>query len=285
MPYEPRTMQRIGLALGGGGVRGLAHIPVLEALDGMGRRPACLAGTSMGAIVAALYASGRSGRDLRAQVEAMMPSRDDGFREALDKGGELLRWVGGLALHAGHGGLVRADRFLERLVSRLGAETFEELSLPLRVVATDYWRREEVVFDGGPLLPALKASMAVPGVFAPVVIDGRVLVDGGVTNQVPYDLLRGEADVVVAVDVVGTRSPRRHGTPNAVEALLGAFEIMQEAALGEKLRTAKPDLLVRPDLRNIEVLDFAKAAEVLEQAGSAAAVLRRELPALLSSAP
>lgn len=270
-------MKRIGLALGGGGVRGLAHIPVLELLDELALRPCAIAGTSMGAVLGALYASGLSGRRIRELVEGHTIMEGDTFRDVLGKRSSLLEWVGALMPRRGGGGLIDGERFLSRLFAGIGKSTFAELEIPLIVVATDYWAYEEVVFTDGELLPAIRASMAVPGAFKPVVMDGRVLVDGGIVNLVPYDHLRGRCDVTVAVEVGRDKAPGRREPPGVLHSILGAFDILQTAALDRKLADSGPEILVRMRIRDVEILDFTKAAEVFRQAKPEIARLRKRL--------
>lgn len=270
------TKKRIGIALGGGGVRGLAHIAVLETLDDLGVRPAAIAGCSMGAILGALYAAGRSGAEIRELVEHHTVTGDDTLRDVLRKGATLLRWVTGFAPERQRGGLVNADRFLGYLLGPLEDADFADLETRLVVVATDYWSAECVVLEEGAVLPAVRASMAVPGVFAPVTHEGRVLVDGGLVDPVPYGQLVG-CDVIVAVDVGGERRPGRKETPSAVEAMVGALEIMQTAALNRRLERDRPDILVRPRIRDVEMLDFTRIDTVMRQSRNAIDELRAKL--------
>lgn len=270
--------KRIGLALGGGGVRGLAHIPMLEALDAMGVRPAAIAGTSMGAIVGALYASGRSGRDIRKLVRSITIRKGETLRHLFGRRDALLRWLGAMTPDFRGRGLLRTDRFIQLLADEIGCETFEELAIPLTVVAADFWSAEQIAIGSGELLPAIQASMAVPGAFPPVEHDGRVLVDGGVVNLVPYDLLIGHCDLVIAVDVAGpARPPKGRRTPTMAEAVLGALDINQAAVLDHKMRIAPPDILIRVNLRDIPILDFARIDDVLRRGRTAAAELRKAL--------
>ena len=270
--------RRIGLALGGGGVRGLAHIPVLEALDAIRVRPAALAGTSMGAIIGALYASGLPGRAIRRLIRERTIRKGESLRGILGKRGVLLQWLRTMTPDFRGRGLLRTDRFIRLLAEELECDTFEDLAIPLTVVAADFWTAEQVAIESGELLPAIQASMAVPGAFAPVERDGRILVDGGVVNLVPYDLLRGHCDLVIAVDVAGTAlPPKKHRPPAAPEAVLGAFDINQAAVLEHKIRMDPPDILIRVGLRDISILDFSRIDEVLRRGRAAAMDLRRAL--------
>src|SRR5690606_29418189 len=140
--------------------------------------------------------------------------------------------------------------------------SFEELAIPLQVTATDFFANEEVVFSSGELIPAIAASAAIPALFRPIRRDGRLLVDGGVTNPVPFDLVRERADIVIAVDVVGpAANGRTH--PGSVELVLGASQIMMQSIIALKLREWRPDILLRPPVSRFGILDFLKIEQVL----------------------
>jgi NTE family protein len=181
---EPRRA-RVGVALGGGSARGYAHIGVLCALERRGVRPDVVVGTSFGAVVGALYACGRDLASIRGDAERLR--RRDVFPHIVDLG--LAR-----------GALLRGDRletYFERLVD---GRHFEDCDVPLAVVATDLDTGERVTLRSGPLAPALRASASLPGLFAPAVIDGRRLIDGGIGTPVPLDTLRGEGvDLAIGV--------------------------------------------------------------------------------------
>ena len=275
-------MKKIGLALGGGGAKGLAHIPILETLDEMGVRPHVIAGTSIGAIMGALYASGISGADIRKGVAKLLISKNDSLKEVLTRK-ELLRWFDFIDPDFGRGGLFKGERFLRYLFDLTQKTTFEELEIPLKIVATDYWTSEEVVLESGDLISAVKASMSLPGIFTPVERDGLILIDGGGVNPVPYGLLMEECDVVVAIDVLGKRMPGKHKMPWKFDAVISTFQIMQESIVSEKLARAKPDVYIKPEIDNVEILEFFKVDKIYEQTKPAQAQLRDELEKVLSS--
>ena len=270
---------KIGLALGGGGVRGLAHVAVLEALDELGIRPSVIAGTSIGSIIGARYASGMSGTEIRVEVGKHIILDRDGWQNIIDKREHLWKWVEGFSLNFSRGGLISVRGFLESLLQEVKASRFEDLDIPLLVVAADYWKAEEVTFETGELLPAIMASMAVPGVFSPVSIGDRVLVDGGVVNLVPYDLLLERVDFTIAVDVSRVRGPGpgEDEIPNALESILGTFNIMQKAALDERMERRKPDLFIHPDIRDVRMLEFGKIEDVLDQAAPSVEAMKTDL--------
>lgn len=271
-PSDPR----IGLALGSGGARGLAHIQVIEVFDTLGLRPHRITGSSIGAVVGALYAAGLSARDLHGVIDSLTKARDESWFEALISR-ELTRWLQFIEPGAERGGMARSDAFIEFLRETAGIARFDELAIPLRVVATDFWSRDMVVFDEGDLWPAVQASMAVPGLFEPIRHQERVLVDGGLTNPVPFDLL-DDCDLVVAVDVLGNRTPETsNALPSSLDSLFNTFQIMQSAILAEKLKRTQPDIFVRPDIQDIRVLDFYRFEEIFKQGIPARDALETEL--------
>lgn len=243
---------RIGLALGGGGARGFAHMAYIQVLDEIGVRPSILSGTSMGAIVAAFYASGYSGKEMETLAHGL------GFRE-IKKFFDLSLFTGA-ALLKGEG----IEEFLRKNLKR---RRFEDLEIPLKIVATDFWNRSEVVFDSGDLIHAIRASISIPGLFEPVVYRKKVLIDGGASNPVPYDIIRNECDFLIAIDVTGTRKPQSHKKkPSMLESILATFEIMQASIIQNKMRIIQPDLYCQPPLVNVGILEFHKLEEILDSA-------------------
>ena len=272
-----RKEGRIGLALGGGGARGLAHILMLEVLDELGIRPYRIAGTSIGAVMGALYASGMSGQAIRRLVDRLTVAEGESWLSSLFQEG-VSRWWQLIEVHLGQGGLLDTAPFAAFLKETLGTNRFDDLQIPLQVVAADFWNRQQVVFKKGDLLPAIQASIAVPGLFSPVTYHGHVLVDGGLVNPVPYDLLFDDCDVVVAIDVLGHKTPAAtDGKPGYFETTFNTYQILQNSLIQEKLRCRPPDIYIRPELENIRVLEFNRIDEIYAQAASASDKLRREL--------
>ena len=263
---------RIGLALGGGGAKGLAHILMLEALDELGVHPDVIAGTSIGAIIGALYAAGLSGSDIHAQVETFFTDQQAAEHElfALPKS---VRWLDFIDPALAGGGLLDSSDFIAYIGEVLPVQRFRGLKTPLRVVAAELLTGRQIVIQSGDLLPALQASMAVPGVFPPVKLDGRLLVDGGVANPLPFDLLQADCDIVIAIDVSGSRDIENGESLSSLGVLLQSFHAMSNNILAEKLKRHRPTVYIRPDIRNVKVLEFYKARQVFSEAQPA----RRQL--------
>jgi NTE family protein len=249
----------LALALGGGGARGLAHVLILEALDELGVRPRAIAGTSIGALMGAAYASGMSGADIRAHCSDLFLKRTELVKRFLS------RWDGKLAEIWGSVAppIAAADRLLKALLPHELPETFSALHIPLLVVATDFYAQEEQIIDSGPLLAALAASCALPTLMRPIEIDGRLLIDGGFVNPLPFDLLSGRADVVAAIDVSAGTQESGGKSPSFIETLIGATQITLRSIIREKLLAGAPDILIRPNVGAYRVLDFFKLEDIL----------------------
>jgi NTE family protein len=267
---------RIGLALGGGGARGLAHIAILEAFDECGLKPAMIAGTSIGALIGAAYASGMSASDIRRYCGAAFARRSALLRHIYK------RWRGGVwdYWRPGSPALFKSERIFELVLPADLPKTFENLAIPFQTVATDFFTQSEYVSATGPLLPAIAASSALPALLTPVMLDGRVLIDGGFVNPLPFDLLKPQTDVVIAVDVSGGASEPKEGFPRPMEALLGAQQIALRSIINAKLKSSAPSLLVRPAVGQFRVLDFRRMDEILAASAEAKDVVLRGLSRL-----
>lgn len=269
----------IGLALGGGGAKGLAHIPMLQTLDRAGVEVKAIAGTSIGAIMAALYAAGKTGDEIYTGItDLVTPPKS--WQEVIDAR-RLFPWLDYLDLDIGRGSILQVDKFLDDLEEVLGVSQFEDLTIPLQVVAADFWRREQVVFDSGPIIPAVAASFAIPGIFKPLVQGERVLVDGGSVNPLPYDLLQDECDLVIAIDVMGQRTPEDGLLPSYTETVFNTFQIAEKSILNAKIKHRPPDIYIEVEVSDVRVLDFHKVDEILEQAEPARLQLEAALAELI----
>jgi NTE family protein len=269
------------LALGGGGARGLGHIPVLEALDDLGLRPAAIAGTSIGGVIGAGYAAGMSGHDIRAFCL-------DTFRNRAEVLSRLWRIrpkpIGGLFAEGAVLTQFDAERLLGEFLPATLPKTFADLAIPLTLVATDFYGWQEALIEEGPLVKALAASAALPAVFRPVPHEGRVMIDGGVTNPLPFDHVGEGMDLVIAVDVLGGPTRRHHRLPSSSEAVFGATQIFMRAITSEKLKHCRPpDILVRPPPNPFRVLDFLKAAAILRAAEPVRDDVKRALDRVLAA--
>ncbi len=230
-----------GLALGGGAVLGAAHIGVLRAFTEREFPVRYVSGTSIGAFIGALYAGGLS----LDTIETI----------ALD-----LRWLDISRIRPTRYGLLSNEKLGDILKERLGDSRIEDSKIPLAMVATDISSGEKVVLDKGDLASAVMASTCIPGVFSPVEINGRLLVDGGVVENVPISPLREMgAEFVVGIDLNAHSGSKR--PQNIVEVLLNTFDFILINAT--RLQTRKADLLIEPDLSAFSMVDTEQVAELI----------------------
>ena len=271
-----RSDPTFAVAFGGGGARGLAHIHVIEALDELGIRPVAIAGSSIGAIMGAGMAAGMTGRDVhhyahsvlsrRAEVAARMwRARPGTFAEFMDGGLRVTQF--------------NVERILGAFLPAQIPSNFEELEIPLQVTATDFFRHEQVVFEEGDLLSALAASAAIPAVFRPVRRDGRILIDGGIYNPVPFDLIEGLADITIGIDVVGVPTPHGKRTLNTLDLVFGSSQLMMQSIIALQLKTCRPSIFLRPPISRFRVLDFMKMEAVMAHTAPIKDDLKRALEA------
>jgi NTE family protein len=278
----PHSTPRIALALGGGGARGLAHLLMLEALDEMGIKPTLIVGTSIGAIFGAAYASGLSARLIRAHTEEVLRQRL-GFAQYLlaARAEPVLKLLNILPVRTS---LLSPTLLLDQVLPSRIATDFASLAIPFKAVATDFYAQEQVVMDTGDLRSAIAASIALPALFSGVQRDNRLLMDGGLVNPLPFDLLEGAADITVAIDVTGASSgPGKRLQPSALAALVSSSQILQRSIVREKLRASQPDVYIDVDVDKFHVLEFHRFKEVLAAAQPAKEQLQRQLQRVLAS--
>ncbi|MCP4933091.1 MAG: patatin-like phospholipase family protein [bacterium] len=269
----------IGLALGGGGARGLAHILVLEALDEFDVKPDLISGTSIGAILGAAYASGMSGMQIRAHCEELFLKKSNLVRKMMSKwhGSRTQIW------NPFSPAIFNMETILGTLMSDGLAKDFEDLKIPFIAVTTNYHTQLQRDVTSGRLLPAIAASAALPALLEPVVIDGHVLIDGGFVNPLPFESLKGKTDISLAIDVNGEPRGDGQSVPGSVEALIGTSQIIMRSIVREKLRDHQPDILISPPVGRFKVLDFFKMEEVLQRCDTLKDDVKRELEAAMES--
>ena len=244
-----KKLPKIGLALGGGAARGFAHIGVIQVLEEAGIKPDLVVGTSAGSLVAAIYASGKTGAQLQTVAETM--------EEAA-----LTDWI----LPFLSRGMLRGEALARYVSSQVGGKTIESFPMPLGIVATDLHSGQGVLFMRGDTATAVRASSAVPAVFQPVKIGTREYVDGGLVSPVPVRYARQMgAEVVIAVDISAT--PESNPALGTLDILLQTFAIMSRSINTFELKEA--DVAVRPALAGVASADFASKRRSIE-AGRAA---------------
>lgn len=288
---------KVGLVLSGGAARGLAHIGVLKALEEQGIKIDAIAGTSMGAVVGGLYASGYKideleklalSIDWQAALSDAPPREDVPFRRKQDDRDFLVKQKlsfrddGSLGLPLG----VIQGQNLALLLESLLAHTsdtrdFDKLPIPFRAVTTDIANGEKVVFRKGHLPQVIRASMSIPAVFAPVELDGRLLVDGGMTDNIPLDVAREMGvDIAIVVDI-GTPLRNRKQLTTVVDVLNQSITLMTRRNSEEQLATLHAnDVLIQPALAAFGVTDFGKAQEMIDAGYRATRILDARLAQL-----
>jgi len=278
-PEQRANEPGLGLALGGGGARGFAHVPMLEALDELGVTPRVIAGTSIGSLIGAAYASGMTGAAIRAYCEELFYRRSELIRRLFS------HWNGGLAIFTGgdNGSAFSGENILKALLPETLPETFEALKIPLLAVTTDFYAQSQHVIEHGPLVPAIAASSALPGVLRPIEMDDRILVDGGFVNPVPFDLVTRRAEIVAAVDVTGGPQQSKGKVPSLIDAIIGVNQITLRSVLREKLKAQAPDIMIRPEISFFRVLDFYKIDDIFAAAEPAKDEFKRACEAALEA--
>ena len=287
---------RIGLVLGGGGARGAAHIGVLEVLEKLRVPVDCVAGTSMGALVSGAYASGLSPTAMRSELAKA--DWDDMFMDnptysEINYRNKVIstRFMPGSETGvsekgvAYQGGVVSGQKiklFFNRLVSSdLGERNIEALPLPLSIIATDIGNGDKVVFREGSLTRAMRASMSVPGLMAPIDHQGRKLVDGGLVDNVPIDEARSrcQADIVIAVNV-GSPLMKAEDVGSLLSVSVQMVNILTEQNVTRSLASLKAtDIYIKPDLTGITAGDFSRSSETADRGKAAAEALADRLKA------
>ena len=254
---------KIGLVLGGGGARGMAHVGALKAIVERGHEPSAIAGTSAGGIVGALYGAGQSPKEIEQTIA------NTKFHRLLDFGSM--------------GGII-GGKGIERELSKYLPSRFEDLAIPLQVMAVDVQEGELVALRSGPLVPALVASNALPGILSPVRHMDRVFVDGGVLNNLPVDVIRQMTyDPVIAVDV--SAPPNRHldfasrrhlwdavkapfksgQRALTIELFMKAIDIPQTIITELRIAMHPPDVLIRPKLGvDFKIEDFHRRKQAID---------------------
>lgn len=248
---------KVGLVLGGGAARGFAHIGVIQVLEEAGIRPNLVVGTSAGSLVAALYASGKSGAQLQKVAETM--------EEAT-----FADWT----LPIFSRGLLRGEALARYVSLQVNGRVIESTAMPLGIVATDLNSGQGMLFQRGDIALAVRASSAVPAIFQPVKISGRDYVDGGLVSPVPVRYARQMgAEFVIAVDISGL--PEGNAANDTLQVLMQTFTIMIKSINNFELREA--DLVVRPALAGVGSSDFSSRRRSIEAGRSAMLALLPQL--------
>ncbi len=260
---QSKNPPKFALVLGGGAARGFAHIGVIQVLEESGIKPAMVVGTSAGSVVAAIYASGKTGAQLQKVADSIDQSAITDWNISILKRG-----------------MMRGDA-LERFIRlQTGIKNIEQLPLPLGVVATDLQTGEGILFQKGDVGTAVHASSAVPSVFEPVKIAGKEYVDGGLVSPVPVRFARQMgADIVLAVDI--SSAPEGNKSDDMLKILLQTFTIMSKSINSFEL--AQADIVVKPSLLGVSSIEFANRQQNIDAGRAAMKLALPKLKALLNN--
>ncbi|HOA16265.1 MAG TPA: patatin-like phospholipase family protein [Bacillota bacterium] len=256
----------VGLALGSGAARGLAHIGVIKVFEDSGIPIDAIVGCSAGAMVGGAYACGMSTREL---IEKAVSIRQPDIIRYLDLG------------ITSRSGLLRGNRVNKLLMELTNNATFAATRIPFVAIATNVKTGEEVAFDSGPVWRAIRASISIPGIFVPQKIDDDYYVDGAVCNPVPSDYLTAMGlDIVIGVDIVpDVAKSGIKGAPNLITVLLNSFDIFQERLV--KMVVHHMDVKIRPAIEGVLAHEFYRAEEVIDMGKRAAMEALDEISALM----
>lgn len=234
--------KKIGLALGGGAVLGAAHIGVLKALEKSDISISYVAGTSIGALISAFLAFGKGWEEIREVVKD-------------------LNWLDISGISLSQFGLLSNKKLGRIIIENLGDVSFDEALIPLAMVATDISTGEKVVLKTGSVATAVMASTCIPGIFVPVEINGKILVDGGIVENVPVTTLKDMgADQIIGVDLNSKHTRKK--PRNIIEVLLRSFDFTLKTAT--KLQTEQADILIEPDLSSFNMVDVDQMDDLIE---------------------
>jgi NTE family protein len=254
---------RIGVALGSGAARGLAHIPYIEAMDELGLKPSVIAGSSIGALIGSGWANGMTGAELREHAYGVLGSLQQIASTLWNRNRFSFKQMveDGLSMQVNSMGITKAflpDGF---------PDDFAELKIPFHAVATDFYAWKETVFSSGPLRPAIAASLAIPSLFRPVNVEGRYYIDGGVTDPLPLGLIAGRCDVLIGVDV--HRTPElldASREPSITDSAVVATEIMSQKLVDATVLQYPPDVYVRAEVGPFGGSEFWRVREIVDNA-------------------
>lgn len=234
--------KKVGIALGGGAVLGAVHVGVLKALEEKNVKINAICGTSAGAIVAALYAFGKT----PAQIEKIVVE---------------FEWKKLSSLTLSKYGILSNEKIGEIIKLNIGDKKFKDANIPLGMIATDITTGEKVVLDKGSVADAVVASTCIPGIFIPVEIGGRFLVDGGIVENVPLSCLKNkDVDYLIGVDLVPERSYKK--PENVIEVLYNSFNFL--VRINKKAQTKEADLTIKPDLTEYNAVDMSQIKELID---------------------
>ncbi|MGL1920691.1 MAG: patatin-like phospholipase family protein [Hyphomicrobiales bacterium] len=274
---------KIGLALGGGGARGFAHVWAVKALEDLGLEVDVISGTSIGAVIGACHASGMDSQDLLDFVDEKLKNTGKIARQIFSSSASEIVDL----LNPFQPALINGLTLLDILMPDQVVDDFSDLKIPLKVMTTNFYEGSETVITDGDLKLAVAASMAIPAVFRPVVINGDIYIDGAYANPVPYTEIIDECNFSIAINVNGrplkvrtnrpklkisskaraiekARAESEVVIPNSREVLFASNQLMQNTIMAGQLERSAPNIYINAPIDQFKVMDFNKALEILE---------------------
>lgn len=268
-----------GLALGGGAARGLAHIQFLHALDELGVRPACIAGTSIGALLGVAYAAGHSAQAIEDHARSVLSNRLDAARRAFSSGkGGVLNLIN---FNPFSSPLLDGAQLVRLVLPDGVPERLEQLATPMTVIACDFLAGKEVPLISGPTVEAVASSIAIPG-FISSPAQNTTLIDGGCINPVPINHLQA-CDVIAAINVTGRPVRRERDMPRTPDLIAGAMQIQQQTIAALKREKYRCDVWIEPAVNPFRVHEFFKLGEILKAAEPAREEFKRQLEQIIEA--
>jgi NTE family protein len=259
--------KRLGIAFGGGGAQGIANIAYVKALEAMEIKPDIVAGTGIGAVVAAMYAAGMTSQnmiDFMQEVNFPGAKKPISVNKVKDAKYGILDGLG-------------LEEYYKMVVP---IKVFDRLYFPLKIVAVNYSTGEQVLFDSGDVGPAVRAAVAIPGIFSPHEVNGSILMDGSCINPVPFDVIREDCDVLAALDPQINESPEAY-SPFVFPALMNASAASKRALAVEKQRSCEVEAFERVVLEDINMFDFALFEDIVAAAEESAGAFAMRLKEML----
>ena len=270
---------RIGLALGGGAARGLAHIQVLHAFDELGIKPHRMSGTSMGALIGAGFASGLSAADVEEHSRSVLSNKLDAARRAFSSGRGGIKDLINFNLLSSP--IIEGVQLVKLVLPAAVPDDLKDFAIPFTIVTTDFFGMSEVAFSSGDPVFAIASSIAIPGVISAPKHD-ITLIDGGCVNPVPISHVQEDCEIVAAVNVIGKPVRSSKSGARSTDLLSGAMQIQQQKLAQLARKTLQCDIWIEPEISQFRIHDFFRFEEIMLASRPARDKMKRSLEIALN---